>query len=73
MASSETGSRRVTIDDVARIAGVSRQTVSRALNDKGEIGVFTKQRVLDAALELGYRPSRFARGSSGKTRSASGS
>ncbi|MEU9288540.1 LacI family DNA-binding transcriptional regulator [Streptomyces sp. NPDC048275] len=62
MASSETGSRRVTIDDVARTAGVSRQTVSRALNDKGEIGVSTKQRVLDAALALGYRPSRFARG-----------
>ncbi|MEU2287087.1 LacI family DNA-binding transcriptional regulator [Streptomyces sp. NPDC013178] len=62
MASSETGPRRVTIDDVAEAAGVSRQTVSRALNDKGEIGVATKQRVLDAAQALGYRPSRFARG-----------
>ncbi|AWW36028.1 LacI family transcriptional regulator [Streptomyces sp. AS58] len=62
MASSGTGPRRVTIDDVARTAGVSRQTVSRALNDKAEIGVSTKQRVLDAALALGYRPSRFARG-----------
>ncbi|MCX5554494.1 LacI family DNA-binding transcriptional regulator [Streptomyces sp. NBC_00038] len=62
MASSGTGPRRVTIDDVARSAGVSRQTVSRALNDKEEIGVATKQRVLDAALALGYRPSRFARG-----------
>lgn len=55
-------SRRVTINDVARVAGVSRQTVSRALNDKGEIDGGTKQRVLDAAQELGYRPSRFARG-----------
>ncbi|MFI9613354.1 LacI family DNA-binding transcriptional regulator [Streptomyces sp. NPDC052023] len=62
MTSSGTGPRRVTIDDVARSAGVSRQTVSRALNDKNEIGDSTKQRVLDAALELGYRPSRFARG-----------
>ncbi|MFE4996682.1 LacI family DNA-binding transcriptional regulator [Streptomyces mirabilis] len=62
MASSGTGPRRVTINDVARTAGVSRQTVSRALNDKGEIDVTTKQRVLDAALALGYRPSRFARG-----------
>ncbi|MFJ6079936.1 LacI family DNA-binding transcriptional regulator [Streptomyces sp. NPDC092369] len=62
MASSGSGPRRVTIDDVARSAGVSRQTVSRALNDKDEIGVSTKQRVLDAALALGYRPSRFARG-----------
>ncbi|GAB2809881.1 LacI family DNA-binding transcriptional regulator [Lentzea nigeriaca] len=55
-------SKRVTINDVARTAGVSRQTVSRALNDKGEIDGSTKQRVLDAARELGYRPSRFARG-----------
>jgi DNA-binding LacI/PurR family transcriptional regulator len=57
-----TASKRVTINDVARTVGVSRQTVSRALNDKGEIDVGTKQRVLDAARELGYRPSRFARG-----------
>ncbi|MFI5606557.1 LacI family DNA-binding transcriptional regulator [Amycolatopsis sp. NPDC051903] len=61
MVSQET-SRRVTIHDVARSAGVSRQTVSRALNDKAEIDGATKQRVLDAARELGYRPSRFARG-----------
>ncbi|MBV2354152.1 LacI family transcriptional regulator [Streptomyces sp. J2-1] len=62
MASSGTAPRRVTIHDVARSAGVSRQTVSRALNDKGEIDATTKERVLDAALALGYRPSRFARG-----------
>ncbi|MFE7572985.1 LacI family DNA-binding transcriptional regulator [Streptomyces sp. NPDC057539] len=60
--SSGTEPRKVTINDVARSAGVSRQTVSRALNDKGEIDGSTKQRVLDAARELGYRPSRFARG-----------
>ncbi|MYS22416.1 transcriptional regulator, LacI family [Streptomyces sp. DvalAA-14] len=54
--------RRITIHDVARSAGVSRQTVSRALNGKDDIEGSTKQRVLDAALELGYRPSRFARG-----------
>ncbi|MGW5721162.1 LacI family DNA-binding transcriptional regulator [Amycolatopsis sp. NPDC003865] len=62
MATSSTEPRRVTIHDVARSAGVSRQTVSRALNDKAEIDGTTKQRVLDAARELGYRPSRFARG-----------
>jgi LacI family transcriptional regulator len=55
-------SQKITINDVASAAGVSRQTVSRALNDKGEIDGETKQRVLDAARELGYRPSRFARG-----------
>jgi DNA-binding LacI/PurR family transcriptional regulator len=54
--------RKITINDVAKSAGVSRQTVSRALNDKDEIDSDTKQRVLDAARALGYRPSRFARG-----------
>lgn len=62
VSSSGTEPRKVTINDVARSAGVSRQTVSRALNDKDEIDGSTKQRVLDAARELGYRPSRFARG-----------
>ncbi|GAA3719446.1 LacI family DNA-binding transcriptional regulator [Streptomyces tremellae] len=58
----------MTIHDVARSAGVSRQTVSRALNDKqalndkGEIQGATKRRVLDAAREPGCQPSRFARG-----------
>lgn len=53
---------RVTIEDVARAASVSRQTVSRAINDKGEIDPATRVRVLDAAQRLGYRPNRFARG-----------
>ncbi|WP_377267327.1 LacI family DNA-binding transcriptional regulator [Peterkaempfera sp. SMS 1(5)a] len=54
--------RRVTIDDVARSTGVSRQTVSRAINDKPEIDPATRQRILSVAQEMGYRPSRFARG-----------
>jgi LacI family transcriptional regulator len=54
--------KRATIEDVAKLAGVSRQTVSRAVNDKAEIDAETKRRVLDAARSLNYRPSRFARG-----------
>ncbi|WP_129788201.1 LacI family DNA-binding transcriptional regulator [Promicromonospora panici] len=53
--------KRVTILDVAAEAGVSRQTVTRAMNDMADISVSTRQRVLDAADRLGYRPSRFAR------------
>ncbi|MEJ3744410.1 LacI family DNA-binding transcriptional regulator [Actinomycetes bacterium KLBMP 9797] len=53
--------RRVTLRDVARAAGVSHQTVSRAINDKGEIDPETRRRILDAARELHYRPSRHAR------------
>jgi LacI family transcriptional regulator len=54
--------KRVTIIDVARAAGVSRQTVSRAMNDKGEISPETRDRVLKAVEELGYRPNRLAQG-----------
>ena len=54
--------RRVTIEDVARTAGVSRQTVSRAINNKGEISPATRKRVMEAVEALGYRPSGVARG-----------
>lgn len=53
--------QRVSINDVAAVAGVSRGAVTRALNNKPDISEDTKQRVLDAADRLGYRPSRFAR------------
>lgn len=51
---------RITIEDVAKAAGVSRQTVSRAINDKGEISPETKVKVMQAVEELGYRPNRMA-------------
>lgn len=54
--------RRVTIEDVALAAGVSRQTVSRAINNKAEISPDTHARVMAAVRKLGYRPSRLARG-----------
>ncbi|MBE1876709.1 LacI family DNA-binding transcriptional regulator [Myceligenerans pegani] len=53
--------KRVTILDVAEEAGVSRQTVTRAMNDMSEISAATRRRVLEAADRLGYRPSRYAR------------
>lgn len=54
--------KRVTIEDVAQAAGVSRQTVSRAMNDKGEISPETKEHVLKTIQELGYQPNRLAQG-----------
>ncbi|WP_335992199.1 LacI family DNA-binding transcriptional regulator [Glycomyces sp. MUSA5-2] len=51
----------MTILDVAAEAGVSRQTVTRAMNDMGDISTATREKVLAAAERLGYRPSRFAR------------
>lgn len=62
------GSRPV-MDDVARLAGVSKQTVSRVLNDHPAVRTETRQAVLEAMRTLGYRPSRSARSlASGRTR-----
>lgn len=51
---------RITIVDVAEAAGVSRQTVSRAMNAMSDIAPETRRRVLEVSDRLGYRPSRFA-------------
>lgn len=55
--------RAVTIRDVARLAGVSLSTVSQVLNGRvGYASATTRDRVLAAAGELGYRPNALARG-----------
>jgi LacI family transcriptional regulator len=56
----------VTIRDVARRAGVSSMTVSRVINDSALVSAVTRRRVEDAIDELGYVPSRLARGLSAK-------
>ncbi|WP_419999386.1 LacI family DNA-binding transcriptional regulator [Streptomyces boninensis] len=51
----------VTIGDIARAAGVSRSTASYALSGKRAISAAVRQRVADAARELGYTPNAGAR------------
>lgn len=53
--------QRVTIKDVAAKAGVSYQTVSRVLNDKGEVADDTRLRIQAAIDELEFRPNAVAR------------
>lgn len=50
------GRRRVTIADVARDLGVTKSTVSRALNGYPDIAETTRLRISRAAERLGYRP-----------------
>lgn len=49
-----------TIVDIAKALGVSAMTVSRALNGKAEVSADVKQRILECAERLGYRPNRWA-------------
>ena len=54
--------------DVARLAGVSRKTVSRVLNDEPYVSAEARRRVRAAAEELGYRLNHAARAlASGRT------
>lgn len=55
-------SRRITMADVAREAGVSLMTVSRALNDKDGVSEVTRTRIQEVIDRMGYRPSSIARG-----------
>lgn len=52
---------RVTIADVARVAGVSQGAVSFALNNRPGVAAGTRDRILRAAQDLGYTPSHRAR------------
>jgi len=60
--------KKITIKDIARIAGVSLATVSRALNNLPRISPATKEKILRIASRNGYSPNPLARGlSKGKT------
>ncbi len=59
---SDAAARPATILDVAAAAGVSRQTVTRAMNDLPGVNAATRERVLGAARTLNYRPNRAAQG-----------
>ncbi len=61
MTSSTERGRMPSIRDVARLADVSHQTVSRVLNDHPSIRPETKARVLDAIAVLDYKPNPAAR------------
>lgn len=59
----------MTLTDVARLAGVSVATASKALNARGEVAPDTRLRVLQAANQLSFQPNVLARGLiSGRTR-----
>jgi len=54
-------SKRITLSDVALLAGVSSQTVSRVVNNHPYVSEDTRRRVLTAIRKLNYSPNRAAR------------
>ena len=52
----------VTIKDIAKMAGVSISTVSRAMNNTFDVGADTRERILQLVEAHGYRPNNVARG-----------
>lgn len=61
MASDDGRGRAANIFDVARLAGVSHQTVSRVINNHPNVRDSTRERVLKAVKQLRYRPNTAAR------------
>jgi LacI family transcriptional regulator len=58
-------SRKPTIDDIARLAGVSKTTVSRVINHKSDVDPMTRERVLRVIEEQNFVPSMTASGLAG--------
>ncbi|WP_026923804.1 LacI family DNA-binding transcriptional regulator [Glycomyces arizonensis] len=56
------GARTATLSDVAKLAGVSVATASKALNNRNHVHAQTRARVLDAAAQLSFSPNSLARG-----------
>lgn len=51
----------ITVKEIARITGVARATVDRALNNRGGINEETRQRIIKVAEEYGYKPNKIGK------------
>lgn len=61
-AAQRSNSRAATLEDVARLAGVSIATASKALNGRTHVSAATRTTVLEAAARLSYSPNALAQG-----------
>lgn len=56
-----TDRRKITIGEIARIAGVSKTTVSRVINEKPDVDPHTRERILELIDDYGFQPNAFAK------------
>jgi LacI family transcriptional regulator len=59
--------KRITIADVAQKAGVSKQTVSRVINERPDVAPETRERIKALIRSMGYTPDPIARSMKGST------
>ncbi len=52
--------KKLTIKDVARLAGVSKGTVDRVVHNRGEVSEASRAKVLEVIEQMGYRPNIYA-------------
>lgn len=52
--------KRITVKDIALLAGVSKGTVDRVIHNRGEVSESSRQKVLKVAEQLGYKPNVYA-------------
>lgn len=52
--------RKITIKDVARMAGVSKGTVDRVIHNRGEVSPESLDRVMEVIRKIGYKPNAYA-------------
>lgn len=55
MNNTNSSTNRVTIQDIADALGISRNTVSKAINNTGVLADSTREKVLKKAAEMGYK------------------
>ena len=63
---------RVTIQDIADALGVSRNTVSKAINNTGILADDTREKVLRKAVEMGYKHFSYMNAASGEKKASLG-
>lgn len=57
---------RITIGELAKIAGVSKTTISRVINSKPDVDPATREKILSLIAEYGFQPNAFAKAISQK-------